>query len=272
MSTLFEAKSKLQHIKITDDRRHEGEIVLWLNGLWQFGSFSEYRYHEAIITLPMCVSPQIDRVLICGGGDGLALRNALQFKDCIPTLCELDAGMLEIFRMPQYAKYNLNSLNDKRAKIIVGDAIEFMDKTIKFSNEKYNMVIWDFPSPGDEDNQDCTGLYTKENIQKALKCLTENGVFVSQVSLPIALLSVVIKELISQEYFVWQYDILYDSKGNHDAFIVASKKKLWQQRAIPEGCRWASPERIKAGFSAATEIVQADFDYYLQFLFAENLD
>lgn len=272
MATLLEARSKLQHIKITDDRRHEGEIVLWLNGLWQFGSASEYRYHEALVTLPMCVSPQIDRVLICGGGDGLALRNTLQFKETIPTLCELDPGMLEVFRMPQYAKYNLNSLDDKRAKIIVQDAISFMDHTINYTTEKYNVVIWDFPSPGDDDDQDCSALYTRENVQKALKCLTENGVFVSQVSLPIANLSTIIKELISQDYFVWQYDVYYDTKGNHDAFIVASKKKLWQQRPVPENCRFASPEKIKAGFSQATEIVQADFDYYMQFLFLEDLD
>ncbi len=272
MSTLLEAQSKLQNIKITDDRRHTGEIILWLNGLWQFGSHIEYRYHEALVSLPLCVSPQIDRVLICGGGDGLALREALRFGECIPTLCELDPGVLEVFRMSEYAKFNFNSLSDKRAKIIVGDAIAHMDHTANFTTEKYNVIIWDFPSPGDEDAQDCTGLYAKENIQKALKCLTENGVFVSQVSLPITVLSTIIKELIAQDFFVWQYDVFYDTKGNHDSFIVASKKKLWQQRPVPEFCRFASPEKIKAGFSAATEVVQSDFDYYLQFLYLEDLD
>jgi predicted membrane-bound spermidine synthase len=154
----------------------------------------------------------------------------------------------------------------------VQDAIAFMDHTIKFTTEKYNIVIWDFPSPGDEDNQDCTGLYTKENVNKALKCLTENGVFVSQISVPIAILSAIVKELMAQEYYIWQYDVFYDTKGNHDSFIVASKKKLWQQRPVPETCRFASDAKIKAGFSAATEIVAADFDYYMQFLHLEDLD
>jgi predicted membrane-bound spermidine synthase len=174
--------------------------------------------------------------------------------------------------MPAYAKYNSNSLSNERARILTQDAISLLDHTANFTTEKYNVIIWDFPSPGDEADQDCTGLYTRENIQKALKCLTENGVFVSQVSLPIAILGSLAKELMSQGFFVWQYDVMYDTKGNHDAFIVASKKKLWQQREVPEFCRFASPEKIKAGFSAATEIVEADFDYYLQFLHQEDLD
>lgn len=272
MATLLEAQSKLQNIKITDDRSHPGEIVLWLSGLWQFGSFNEYRYHDALVSLPMCVSPQIDRVLIAGGGDGLALRSALMFKECNPTLVELDNGMLEVFRMSAYAKYNQNSLDNKRAKIVVGDAIAFMDHTANFTTERYNVIIWDFPSPGDEPNQDCTNLYTRENIQKAIKCLSENGVFASQVSLPISILGPIVKELMAQGFYVWQYDVMYDTKGNHDAFIVASKKKLWQQRPVPEFCRFASPEKIKAGFSKATEIVDDDLAYYLQFLYQEDLD
>ncbi len=273
MATLLEAKSKYQHIKVTNDRLHDGEIILWLDDMWQFGSHIEYRYHEALITLPMCVAPQIDRVLVCGGGDGLALREALKFKECIPTLCELDGGMIEVFRMAEYAKYNKNSLSDPRAKIVIEDAIKFMDQTAHFTNEKFNLIVWDFPSPSsDEDDKDCGGLYTKENLQKALKCLAPNGVFASQVSIPIVTLSVIIKELMLQDYYVWTYDTMYDSGGNHDSFIVASKTKLWQQRPIPEDCRFVSEKKIKAGFSAATLVVPEDFNYYLEFLYNGEVD
>jgi len=261
MPTLLEAQSKYQRIKIVADRWHDNEIVLYLEDLWQFSSFIEFKYHEGLITLPMCAAPQIDRVLICGGGDGLALREALRFN-CLPTLIELDPGMIALFRdMPNYAKFNKNSMKNERAKIIIGDAIKFMETT----QEQYHVVVWDFPSPGHDNDNGCLSLYTPENVRKALKCLYNSGVFVAQVSIDNATLGPIVRELFANGMKVWHYEVFYNESGNHDCFLVASRNQLKMERKPPMGTRFATDDRVRIAFSRATEVVPEDIEYYIHF-------
>lgn len=268
MPTLLEAKSKFQHIKINSDRWHDGEIILYLDSLWQFSSFTEWKYHESLITLPMCAAPQNDRVLICGGGDGLALREALKFN-CLPTLVELDPGMIGLFRdMPDYAKYNKNSMKDPRANVVCGDAIKFMQD----SKDQYHVVIWDFPSPGDDNVNNCMSLYSAANIRKAINCLYPSGVFVAQVSIETAALSPIVKELFNQGFKCWHYDVYYDNSGSHDSFLVASRNQLKMERKPPMGCRYATEDRVRIAFSRATEIVKEDIEYFMHFSHLEQIE
>ncbi len=51
--------------------RGRGSFQLFLNGNLQFSSADEYRYHEALVHPAFGVRPQAQRVLVCGGGDGL---------------------------------------------------------------------------------------------------------------------------------------------------------------------------------------------------------
>jgi len=60
-----------QHIVIT---RKKDRIKLYINGALQFDSFDEYRYHEMLIHPVMILTKFHKRILIIGGGDGLALR------------------------------------------------------------------------------------------------------------------------------------------------------------------------------------------------------
>ena len=72
-------RTAYQDIVITERRTAEGpDTRLYLNGDLQFSSIDEYRYHEALVHPAM--SGRHDRVLILGGGDGLACVR------CSPTL------------------------------------------------------------------------------------------------------------------------------------------------------------------------------------------
>ncbi len=62
-------------------RRWKDDIRLYLNGNLQFSSLDEYRYHEALVHVGMGRDPQPRRVLILGGGDGLALREVVKYKE-----------------------------------------------------------------------------------------------------------------------------------------------------------------------------------------------
>src|SRR5437868_1162540 len=68
---------------------------LFLNGNLQFNSFDEYRYHEALVHPAFAAyGGDAKRVLVLGGGDGLALREILKYPSVESvTLVDLDPEM-----------------------------------------------------------------------------------------------------------------------------------------------------------------------------------
>ena len=67
---------------------------LFLNGHLQFSSADEYRYHESLVHPAMSLAVNPRRALILGGGDGLALREALKYPSVEQvTLVDLDPDM-----------------------------------------------------------------------------------------------------------------------------------------------------------------------------------
>ena len=262
MSTLLEAQSKYQRIRIEDDWNHPNDWILYLDDLFQLSTWSEYKYHESLITMPMVVAPSIDRIIICGGGDGMSLRESLRFKYCLPTLVELDPGMLQIFRdMPEYAKYNDNSFKNERANIIVGDAVKYLEQPFE---SKWNMIVWDFPGPKDDDSD--AGLYTYSNLNNVINNLHEEGVFVTHVSIPIPVMYNLVKTLRARGFYCWTYDAYYSLDGAHDSFLVASRHPLVKQRNIPSESRWATNDRVRLAFSNATELTDEKSEYFMHFL------
>ncbi|HLK61595.1 MAG TPA: hypothetical protein VKU00_33920, partial [Chthonomonadaceae bacterium] len=60
------------------DERADGGFALYIDGDFQFDTADEALYHESMALPALCLArpqaPDALRVLICGGGDGLALR------------------------------------------------------------------------------------------------------------------------------------------------------------------------------------------------------
>ena len=54
---------------------------LFLNGNLQFHSRDEYRYHEALVHPAMAAHGAPRKVLVLGGGDGMAVREVLQVPE-----------------------------------------------------------------------------------------------------------------------------------------------------------------------------------------------
>ncbi|MBE8355784.1 polyamine aminopropyltransferase, partial [Leptospira interrogans serovar Pomona] len=66
---ILSKQSRFQRIIVT---RWKNEIRLFLNGHLQFSSRDEYRYHETLVHPALLAHPAPKRVLVLGGGDGLA--------------------------------------------------------------------------------------------------------------------------------------------------------------------------------------------------------
>ena len=91
---VFTKDTPYQRIVIT---RGRAGFQLFLNGNLQFSSTDEYRYHEALVHPAMLLANNPKRVLVLGGGDGLALREILKYPSVERvTLVDLDPEMTKL--------------------------------------------------------------------------------------------------------------------------------------------------------------------------------
>jgi spermidine synthase len=166
-----------QRIVIT---RGRAGFQLFLNGNLQFSSTDEYRYHEALVHPAMLVANNPRRVLVLGGGDGLALREILKYPSVERvTLVDLDPEMTRLSnRFPPLAKLNQGSFNDPRVQVINEDAFIWVEDT---SEAPYDAAIVDFPDP----NTFALGkLYTTRFYRLLKSRLTANAAVSVQSTSP----------------------------------------------------------------------------------------
>lgn len=269
---LIDKQSKYQRIKLQQHPFLKDEVVLYLDGAWQFDTSVEFRYHESLITLPMVCSPAISNILVAGGGDGMCVREVLKFLESKVTLCELDDEMIKIFQ--ENKGYNNGSLVDypHRVNIVVGDALAYVDNLPE--GFYYDFIALDFPSPTASNmRKGYDNLFHKDVLKKFLRVLhPTRGVLSSQVSIRTPLFCGYVSYLMQQGFNCWNYDTFYSAKGNHDSFLVASKGMLSQERSIPENVRFATVDRVASAFDARQQILQSDIKHYRLFGFLDNVE
>ena len=203
---IFKETSPYQHIVLTESSSRE--ISLYINGHLQFNSFDEHIYHENLVHPAMAVGGPMDRVLILGGGDGLALREVRKYESVKEiVLCDLDPVMTNLASAnPHMLKLNDHSFEDHRVlpisqhdktdvqdvvlltkndldsgtkgqkfnvKLVNMDARNFLQKV----KGKFNKVIIDFPDPV---SPNLASLYSREFYQLLLTKLAKDGVIVQQ--------------------------------------------------------------------------------------------
>jgi spermidine synthase len=122
-----------------------GDLRLFLNGDLQFSSRDEYRYHEALVH-PAMVGRHA-RVLILGGGDGLAAREVLRYPGVRRVVeVELDPAMIELARTDRrLTALNGRALHDPRLEIVTADAFTWL----RSARERFDVIVADFPDPDD---------------------------------------------------------------------------------------------------------------------------
>ncbi len=173
---VYSQQSLYQKIVLTKFR---DDVRLYLDGNLQLSSIDEYRYHEALVHVPIAVSVQPMRVLILGGGDGLVAREVLRYADIDHvTLVDLDPAVTELASSyPDLVALNEASLMDARVRVIHGDAMKFLEE----SSELYDMIIADLPDPN---NESLAKLYSQSFYRLIRARLTVDGVFVTQATSP----------------------------------------------------------------------------------------
>ncbi|MER5277489.1 polyamine aminopropyltransferase [Streptomyces sp. NPDC002809] len=159
-------QTEVQEVVLTG--RDRGSLDLYLDGRLRVSSRDEYRYHEALVH-PAMNGPH-GRVLILGGGDGLAAREVLRYPDVRGvTLVELDPGVTRLARTDHaLSALNAHAYRDPRLTAVTGDAFSWL----RAAHDRYDVVIADLPDPGISAS---TKLYSAEFYGLAAEVLTPGG-------------------------------------------------------------------------------------------------
>ncbi|TDD38043.1 polyamine aminopropyltransferase [Actinomadura sp. KC06] len=172
-------RTKYQEIVITKDASLGGasDVRLFLNGDLQFSSVDEYRYHESLVH-PLMSGPH-GRVLVLGGGDGLALREVLRYKDVLSaTLVELDPEMLHLARTyGPITSLNRRAFDDPRVRVVAADAFSWL----RGLKQQFDAVVVDMPDP---DDVSTAKLYSVEFYGMVKRVLAPGGRMVVQSGSP----------------------------------------------------------------------------------------
>lgn len=153
------------------------DIRLFLNGDLQFSSIDEYRYHESLVH--PALSGKRDRVLVLGGGDGLAMREVLKYPDVREAVeVELDPAVLRLAEEnPEIVALNQRSLEDPRVTVVTADAFTWL----RGQAARFDAVIIDMPDP---DSTATAKLYSVEFYSLARQVLAPGGKLVVQAGSP----------------------------------------------------------------------------------------
>ncbi|RPI87615.1 MAG: polyamine aminopropyltransferase [Planctomycetaceae bacterium] len=140
---IFSETTSYQRIVVT---QATSGFQLYLNGNLQFTSVAEYRYHEALVHPALAAAIKRDRVLVLGGGDGLAVREVLKYSDVTEVvLVDIDPAMTRLgTTLPPLRALNAGALEDPRVRVVNADALVWLETA---EEPLFDAVIIDFPDP-----------------------------------------------------------------------------------------------------------------------------
>jgi spermidine synthase len=239
---VYAETSPYQRIVLT---RGAGSFELYLDGNLQFSSRDEYRYHEALVHPAMLAAKTPRRVLVLGGGDGLAVREILRYDEVESiTLVDLDPAMTDLSEnFPPLAELNGHALEDSRVKIINQDAMIWLETV----QEQFDAAIVDFPDPND---YALGKLYTRRFYRLLAARLADEGAVTVQCTSPFlsrASYWCIVRTLESAGFTAKPYHASVPVFGVW-GFVVARKQPFAPPQGVPPGLRYLNDETLAAMF------------------------
>jgi spermidine synthase len=242
---VFSQTSPYQRVVVTSGN---AGVRLFLNGNLQFHSRDEYRYHEALVHPAMAAHGAPKRVLVLGGGDGMAVREVLKYPGVEQvTLVELDPAMTQLFSTePLLTALNAGSLKSPKLRIFNEDAFGWLDR----NDAVFDVIVVDFPDPS---NHAIGKLYSTSFYALMARHLAASGYAVIQTTSPLIARKsfwTVVATVEAVGLTATPYHAHVPSFGEW-GFVLASQRPLATatlQRALPEGLRFLSPHGLPALF------------------------
>ena len=175
---VYSTSSPYQRIVLTRNKR---ELRLFLNGNLQFSSADEYRYHEALVHPALSSVQHPSRVLVLGGGDGLAIREILKYPSVSKIiLVDLDATMTNLFKTQTVlTQLNGSSLLNSKVTVVNADAFTWL----RNNKAVFDAIVVDFPDPS---SFSVGKLYSTAFYNLLKKAIAPDGIAVVQSTSPFA--------------------------------------------------------------------------------------
>ncbi len=232
-----------QRIVVTSNDRG---FQLHLNAHLQFSSFDEYRYHEALAHPAMLAVSSPRRVLILGGGDGLALREVLRHDGVESvTLVDIDPQMTRLSHAyAPLGELNRHAFDDPRVEVVNQDALIWLEG----HTETFDVVLIDFPDPH---SFSLGKLYTTRFYRLLRARLRDDGAVAVQATSPLATRQsywCIIRTLEAAGFSVRPYQLGMPSFGIW-GFALARKGPFELPRGtLPAGLRFLDAQTMAALF------------------------
>ena len=159
--------------------------AFYINGELQFHTADEAIYHE-YLTIPAIAlaakrfPDQPLRVLVCGGGDGLAVRDILRYPQVSHIdLVDYSQEVIDLAK-ETFAPFNQDSLINSKVNIHIHEAFAFLTRlTQDFSsnlkqieNHAYHVIICDFTYPTSVEE---TQIYSQDWFSLLKQVLMPSG-------------------------------------------------------------------------------------------------
>jgi len=219
-------------------------VRLYLNGNLQFHSRDEYRYHEALVHPALAAQGAPRRVLVLGGGDGMAVREVLRYPSVEQVvLVELDPHIVALFRDHELLRrLNGDSLHSPKLTIVQADAFTWLDG---HDGEMFDAIVIDFPDPT---NFSLGKLYTTTFYERVDRHLAAGGFAVVQTTSPlIARRSfwTVVATIEATGLTATPYHAHVPSFGEW-GFVLMGRRPWQPPRTLPPGLRFLTVEGMPA--------------------------
>jgi spermidine synthase len=171
---LYKKDSDYQRVEVYETLAYGN--MLTLDGMVMCTQKDEYVYHEMITHIPMFSNRSAKRALVIGGGDGGTVRELLRHEQLEEvTLVEIDELVIEACKLhlPETAV----AFDNPRLNLLVEDGIKYIKEC---KDAHYDLIIVDSADPVGPGE----GLFTAEFYKEVYRCLTKDGVMITQSESP----------------------------------------------------------------------------------------
>jgi spermidine synthase len=249
---IFSRNTRYQRIVLT---KWKDDVRLFLSSHLQFSSRDEYRYHEALVHPGLAALPGARRVLVLGGGDGLAVREILKYPSVEHvTLVDLDPEMTRLFSSnPMLVKLNAGSLRSPKLRVVNDDAFPWLDR----NEDVFDFVVVDFPDPT---NFSLGKLYTTAFYRLLSRHVSAHGLVVVQSTSPMFARQSywsIVNTLKQAGMKTWPYHVYVPSFGEW-GFVLAGNGTYEPPMQLPSDLRFLAVQNVPDLFRFPTDMLAVD--------------
>jgi spermidine synthase len=251
------------HIVIRESSDYQRVVVtngaagvrLYLNGNLQFHSRDEYRYHEALVHPALAAHGAPRRVLVLGGGDGMAVREVLRYPSVEQVvLVELDPHITRLFAAsPLLLPLNQASLRSPKLRIVNADAFTWLEST----DEMFDAIVIDFPDPT---NYSLGKLYTTSFFERVDRRLAASGFAVMQTTSPLLARRsfwTVVATIEATGFTATPYHAHVPSFGEW-GFVIFGRRPYRTPQTLPPGLRFLGVDGLAALLQFPPDMARVD--------------